>query len=171
MKKIAIATLLAAFAAVPAVAAAEAYIGLNVGSNQLDYTNVGSSTAYNILGGYSFNQYVAAELAYTDLGTATVSNSNVADVKGTQMSLSAVGSLPLGKDFALLGKLGYASTKLDAGTSSVTKSDIIYGVGAQYNVGKNVGLRLNYDIFTVGDDVTFLKKSSAMVSLGAIYKF
>ena len=176
MKKIAIATLLAAFATVPAVAAAEAYIGLNVGSNQMNFTNIGSSTAYNILGGYSFNQYVAAEVAYTDLGTASATGSGVtADIKGTQMSLAAVGFLPLGKDFALLGKLGYASTKIDisganvVGTSA-TKDDLIYGVGAQYNIGKNVGLRLNYDMFNVGDTTTNVETSS-MISLGAIYKF
>ena len=181
MNKIAIATLLAAFATVPAVAAAEAYIGLNVGSNQMTApagANIGSTTAYSILGGYSFNQYIAAEVAYTDLGTASLTAGSVPveDMKGTQMSLAAVGSLPLGKDFALLGKLGYASIKIDTtgvgtftGGASNTKSDLIYGVGAQYNIGKNVGLRLNYDMFNVGDSTT--TNASAMVSLGAIYKF
>jgi len=119
--------LLAAFAAIPAVAA-EANVGLNVGSNHVDIAGYGSATVYSILGGYSFSQYIAAEVVYTDPGAAKYTTSSFsADVRATQMALTAVGSLPLGKDFTLLGKLGYASTKGDSDTTSETKNDLIWG--------------------------------------------
>jgi len=166
MKKIAVVALLSAFAAVPAVAA-DTYLGVNIGSNKMDVTGVDSSTAYGILGGYSFNENVAAELSYNNLGSAKVPSAGV-DITGNVMGLAVVGSLPLNKDFSLLGKLGLASSTIEAqGSSSRSKTDLTYGIGAQYNASKTVGIRLGYDSFKVGEPNS---KDSTLITIGAVFK-
>jgi len=163
MKKIAIAAILSAFVAAPAFAA-DMYVGVNVGKNQMDFSGVNSSTAIGVLGGYSFNQNVAAEVAYTNLGDA---DDNGFTLSGHVFSVAAVGSLPLNKDFSLLGKLGVASSTVEELGYSESKTDLTYGIGAQYNVSKTVGVRLGYDSFKVGSTNT---KDSALISIGAVFK-
>lgn len=86
------------------------------------------------------------------------------------MSLSAVGSLPLGKVFSLFAKVGYGQSKLEiAATSfSETNSGVVYGAGAQFNLGQRVGVRLGYDKFKVGSTTP---TDSSLVSVGALFKF
>jgi OOP family OmpA-OmpF porin len=163
MNKIAIAALLSALVAAPAIAA-DTYVGVNVGKNQMDYSGVNSSTAIGVLGGYSFNQNVAAEVAYTNLGSADYYGTSIT---GHVFSVAAVGSLPLNKDFSLLGKLGVASSTVEVPGYSESKTDLTYGIGAQYNVSKTVGIRLGYDSFKVGSSYT---KDSALISIGAVFK-
>ena len=122
-----------------------------------------------MFGGYSFNEYIAGEIAYTDFGSADTDFAGVT-TKGNAASISAVGSLPLGRDFSLFAKVGYASTRAEAtGVASETKDDVTYGVGAQYNAIRNVGIRLGYDIYRVklGTET----KDSALWSIGALYMF
>lgn len=179
MKKIAIAIALSAFIAAPAVAATErvskGYIGIAAGKNTIATDTSTSSatwqasTATSIFGGYSFNPYVAAEAAYTNLGTAATDPVSV-EATGSVMSLSAVGTLPLGKVFSLFGRVGYAQSKIEIAASSFseTNSGAIYGVGGQFNVGQRVGIRVAYDKFKVGSTTP---ADSALVSVGALVKF
>ena len=164
MNKIAIAALLSAFVAAPAIAA-DTYVGVNVGKNQMNYSGVNSSTAIGVLGGYSFNQNVAAEVAYINLGS--VDTNYPSTITGRVFSIAAVGSLPLNKEFSLLGKLGVASSTIEELGYSQSKTDLTYGIGAQYNVSRTVGVRLGYDSFKVGSSYT---KDSALISIGAVFK-
>jgi OOP family OmpA-OmpF porin len=169
MNKIAFAfaVLLSSLIAIPAFAA-NAYVGINAGQNKMDFSGAKESTAYSIFGGYSFNEYIAGELAYTDFGSADTNVSGTS-LKGNATSVAAVGSLPLGKDFSLFAKLGYASTKAEAtGGSSESKDDVTYGIGAQFNATRDIGIRLGYDSFKVGKTET---KDSNFVSLGVLFKF
>jgi len=166
MKKIAIAVLMSACIAAPAIAA-EAYIGLNAGQNKMDFSGVKESTAFSIFGGYSFNEYIAGELAYTDFGKADT-NVAGATIKGNAASLGVVGSLPLTNSFSLFAKLGYASTKVEDTSFSETKDDVTYGIGAQYNLLRNVGLRLGYDSYRVGKTTT---KDSGYTNIGVLFRF
>lgn len=119
MKKIAIAAVFTAFVATPALAE-NAYIGVNAGQNKMDITGSKASTAYGLFAGYLFNEYIAAELAYTNFGSFDTDSTTPVTIKGTAASLAAVGSLPLGRDFSLYAKLGYASTSIDVASVSQT---------------------------------------------------
>lgn len=169
MKKITIAAALsAAFFAAPALAAENYYIGINAGQNDMAFDGVKASTAMGLFGGYSFNEYIAAELAYADFGKADTDSPDVT-VKGNAASLAAVGSLPLGSNFSLFAKLGYASTKVEpTGGASESKDDITYGIGAQYNAMRHIAFRLGYDNYRVGKETT---KDSALMSISALYLF
>ena len=168
MEKTIIATALSAFLASPVMALAEGYIGIAGGQNKMDLSGVKESPAFSAFGGYSYNEYVGGELAYVDFGSADTSAPGIS-MKGHAISLDAVGSLPLGKDFSLFAKLGFASTNVEiTGGSSSSKGDVTYGIGAQYNASRDWGVRLGYDNYRVGDTNT---KDSAYTSLGVLFRF
>jgi len=168
MKKIIISTALSAFLASPVIGLAEGYIGLGAGQNKMDVSGVKESTAYSAFGGYSYNKYIAGEIAYVDFGSANTSVPGIS-MKGYAIGLDAVGSLPLGSGFSLFAKLGYASTNIEiTGGSSFGRGDVTYGIGAQYDVSSDWGVRLGYDNYRVGDTNP---KDSAYTSLGVLFKF
>jgi OOP family OmpA-OmpF porin len=166
MKKIALAVLLSAFVAAPAVAA-DMYVGVNVGSAKIDASNLDSTTSFALLGGYTFNQYFAAEVGYIDFGSKDYSGFNV---KSSAWSISGVGSYPFNEQFSVFAKLGIASTTVDSGGTSTGKSDLTYGIGGQFNVNKQVGIVLGYDVYKIGNAAsqTF---DQAVASIGGVFKF
>lgn len=168
MKNIAIVVaLFAALITLPAHAA-NGYIGLTAGQNKIDYSGSKSTNAFGLFGGYSFNEYIAAELAYVNFGSADTDIPG-SSIKGSVASLVAVGSLPLSREFSLFAKLGYASSSAEAtGGSSQAKSDITYGIGAQYNMEKVISFRVGYDNYKVFENDS---KNSALMSVSALYKF
>jgi len=149
MKKIALAVLLSAIVAAPAVAA-DMYVGVNVGSAKIDLSGADSTTSFELLGGYTFNEYFAAEIAYTDFGSKDYSNGNL---KSSGARFSGVGSYPINEQFSVFARLGFASTTVDvtvasgplAGSQSASHSDLTYGIGGQFNINKQFGIRLGYD--------------------------
>lgn len=165
MNKFAIAAALSALIATPAFAG-EGYVGVNAGQNKIDSSTVKESTAFGVVGGYAYNENIAAEVAYTDLGSA---ERTIAATKltGNIKSIAAVGSLPLNKDFSLFAKLGYAQSTIEVPGISETKSDLTFGVGAQYNASNSVGIRLGYDSFKVGTTPT---RDSALITIGLVFK-
>jgi len=165
MKKIAFAVLLSAVVAAPAVAA-DMYLGVNIGSAKIDWPGTSTTTSFALLGGYTFNQYFAAEVAYTDFGSHDYAGTNV---KSSALSASGVGSYPINEQFSVFAKLGFASTTLDpSGFASESDSDMTYGIGGQFNVNKQVGIRLGYDVYKVGTSPSADEK---VTSIGGIFKF
>jgi len=163
------------------MSASHAYIGISGGKNTIatdstSTTTWAPSTTVGLFAGYSFNDYVGVEAAYTSLGTADTDPVSIVQVKGSLASLSAIGYLPLGKVFSLFARAGYGQTKHEliatVGTVTVTTSETysgaVYGAGAQFNIGQSAGIRLAYDKFKLGGTTT---TDSSMVSVGALFKF
>lgn len=168
MKKIAMAILLSAFVATPAVAADTGfYAGIKLGS--ADKSAGGSSernSAFGVFGGYAFNPNVAVELGYTDLGTVA---SGI--IKFTALDVSAVGTFPINQQFSLYGKLGMARTKEEGLGLSGTRSAATYGLGGQFNINPNIGVRLGWEHYGFGDGNIFNEGDVSLVSVSALYKF
>jgi len=143
----------------------------------LDVTDVtttidDSDTAFGAGGGYQFNDNFALEFAYVDLGSAAYSFSATvtdgvqtgdADVELESSAdgpvISALGILPIGERFSVFGRVGFSLMNA-TGTARVTidgltdrasqssqKSDPMFGVGAEYGIGKHFAVRLTWDRF------------------------
>ena len=174
MKKIiAVALLSIAFAA-PAFAEGTGFYGaLDLNTWSLSNKPAGAdnpSTGYRIAGGYHFTPNWGAELGYTESGNASYAGVDY-KVKSTQ--IAATGTYPINEQFDVFAKLGYAANKLstDATCDQCSKSDFMYGIGAQYNFNKQFGIRLQYeDIGKVTDTGTDDPKATN-VSLGVVYNF
>jgi opacity protein-like surface antigen len=139
-----------------------------------------TSSATSLLGGYRFNKFLAAELAYTDLGdydmrgfsgpAQTLPAGRERD-RVSALSLSAVATAPIGDVFAIYGKIGPVLATVEERTcvsnlffcdsSSDTNDAWLGGVGLRLTPPTLIGeIRLEYnrygDIrdgseFTAGD--------------------
>jgi OOP family OmpA-OmpF porin len=165
MKKLAAAVLLSAIVAVPAIAS-DMYVGVNIGSAEIDFPGASSTTSIALLGGYTFNENFAAEVAYSDFGSHDYGGTTL---KSSGLSISGVGSFPINQQFSLFAKLGFASTTLDpSGNPTEDDTDMTYGIGGQFNVNKQVGIRLGYDVYKVGTSPSADEK---VMSVGGVFKF
>lgn len=150
-----------------------------------------SDGGYGLHAGFQFNNWFAAEVSYTDFGSATdrfkikpdivfivaPNDTQTLDAKG--ISLSSVFSYHPSERFSVLGVLGISSLNYEntvsggfsevAGNMSVTKSlseqGLLYGVGAKYALSDSIALRADVRRHEVGD----FKLDSA--SLGLEYSF
>jgi OmpA-OmpF porin, OOP family len=180
MRKIAIALLLSAFVAAPAIASDTGfYVGAKLGTVNYGYSNVSnnSQAGFGFLGGYAINDYFAVEVEYTGLGGFDSYSTN-GNIKGSAFGFSGVGSLPLNQDFSLFGKLGIASSTLkDTPMPGFVGPDYTYnntgltiGFGGQYNASEKVGIRVGIDVYPVGDAIS-TTTSAGMLYIGGLFRF
>jgi OOP family OmpA-OmpF porin len=165
------------------------YVGGSVGRSDADDGNAvpdlitsgtvdGTDTGFKIFGGYQFSQYFGLELAWVDLGKATYSGTFAGfpvtggSIKTQGFNFSAVGTYPFGSGFAVFGKVGafaWESKQNDvtAGIPFSNKEnggDVSFGIGASYDITKNIGIRAEWERFKAVGDIDLL-------SVGLVYKF
>jgi OOP family OmpA-OmpF porin len=180
-KKVLLAAMLgAAVMAAPAVSMAQAqspwYAGATIGQSKAKDFCGGVSpcddkdTAFRILGGYQINRIFAAELGYHDLGKTKVGTS---DIKANAWELVGVGAYPIANQFSVYGKLGLfrGEAKGAAGVKE-TNTDLTYGLGLQFDVNRNVGVRGEWQRYPKMGGGGFNRESDVdVISLGAIWRF
>ena len=107
---------------------------------------------FDVLGGYSFNQYLGAELGYTEFANASYGN-GITSKNNYAIDVAAKGTMPLEGGFSLFGKLGLASvhhklnvpagtTPAVSNTGSFSRYAPYLGAGASYQVSENVAANL-----------------------------
>jgi hypothetical protein len=137
-----------AFAALPT----GFYAGVNAGSTKIDDFD-GNESAFGGLVGYGFNPNVAVEVGYRQHGTWEFYG---ADVKIKQTDISVVAGLPLGANFDLYGRLGYANAKVEVKGYGYAGDDdtnnALYGIGLGYTFSPNLSARL--EVQRPASDVT-----------------
>src|SRR5665647_1718793 len=135
-------------------------------------SNDNNDYGYKLFGGYQFNKNFALEAGFFDLGqfgyTATTvplgTLSGNIRLKGVNLDL--VGILPLADKFSVFGRLGmqYAQVKDNFTTSGAVAAltnpnpnkdalNYKFGVGAQYDFTKSVGLRVEAESYRINDAV------------------
>lgn len=152
-----------------------------------------SSTGWKLFAGKQLHENLAVELAYTKLGAfsmdATVTGGigigpgiEYAEVKPECWSLSALGILPLGNSFSLLGKAGICrwddrsrAYEVVAGVpifypngAYSTGVDLTFGLGAKYDVTNNLGVRAEWERF---NNVVHKRNSVDLLSISLQYGF
>jgi OOP family OmpA-OmpF porin len=135
------------------------------------------TTGYKLFGGYDFTQNWAVEGGYADFGSGDNNvNGTGIRLKPTAFYVAGKGIIPLNDAFSLFGKLGASrnhseltGTGLAQGLSQTSNRTSLYaGIGAQYNLNKNVAFTLEYENFgKIGDSGSKLDT----ISIGARYSF
>jgi hypothetical protein len=170
-----------ALTSMPAVAADNGiYLGGSIGQGGVSYDEQidgfdldydASATAYKLIAGWRFLDWLAIEGNYVDLGSADdrVQGETIeTDVSG--ISLSAVGFLPIGP-VDLFARVGVIDWEVDLTApglgvdGSDDGTDLTYGVGAQFRVW-SLGVRAEYEIFDVDGADTV-----DMISVGVTWTF
>lgn len=128
-------------------------------------------TAWKIFGGYQLTENFGIEVAYMDFGaiegdsiiTAPVAGRIGIDLDTTAWIADAVGRLSLNNQFGIFGKVGIAAWDTDASVSAVAggaavsdsysedDTDFHFGVGADYAVTSNLGVRAEWERVDDGD--------------------
>ena len=166
---------------------------LNMQENESVYSGNGpekrTDTGFKFYGGYQFNNNWAIEGQYVNLGTYAADtkrfvNNRHMTAKASGMSVAAVGMLPLGQSFSLFGKAGailktvdaseYNDTKTLRREFKSTKTNVLLGLGAEFNVTQQLALRAEYEYFgktALGANDNGPKLRNDMISIGARYTF
>ena len=150
-----------------------------------------NSTEGKLFLGYQFNQYVAAEAGYFRLGdfsfnsTTTPPGTLSSSLKNRNgINLDVVGTAPIVADkFLLLARFGIQSSKtsdLFAGTGaaaglanpSPSKNQVSYkyGVGAEFDFTKNIGVRGEWERYRVSDGFNGKMNVNALTA-SLLYRF
>jgi OOP family OmpA-OmpF porin len=124
--------------------------------------------AWRILGGYRFNQYFAAELGYHNLGEASA---QAGAVEGSAWEVVGVASYPVIDKLSVYGKLGAYRGELEAPGAKETNADLTYGLGLQYDVLKNVGLRGEWQRYNKMGGGEVQETDVDVLSVGVVYRF
>jgi OmpA-OmpF porin, OOP family len=143
---------------------------------------------FKVFSGYQFNQYVAIEGGYFDLGqfsyTAYMQPWAVttADAKMRGLNLDLVGFLPMSEKLSAFGRAGLTQTRtksrfrgygpvsIDPFNANDNDTSWKYGVGLQYDVTNNLAMRLEAERYRF-DDVIGNDEDIDMFSLGVVYRF
>lgn len=151
--------------------------GENLGSGYQEQHN----SAWKVYGGYRFLRFLAVEASWLSLGSPQIWETTVqedperAEVSVEGWDAFVVGILPVSKSFDLFAKVGVIAWDTEITSiqnqevifsESRSGSDTAYGFGLGWWVGTHVTLRLEREVFTIGDydDVT-------LFSVGVSYTF
>ena len=138
------------------------------------------SVAWRAFGGYRFNAYFGYEIGYADLGKITRSFAgDVGTFEATAIDALLFVAVPLGQDFSFFVKGGIFSWDFErtivgtgAGKANEKGTDTTYGFGAQYDLGKNLALRLEWQRYNDVGDVNAFGQTHIEVSLiSAVLRF
>jgi hypothetical protein len=139
------------------------YLGGSIGQSGVEFEEAidgfdadfdSSATAFKLIAGWRFLDWLSVEGNYVDLGTAddkVLGEKLESDVTG--VSVSAVGFLPIGPVdlFARIGALNW-DAKLEAPALDLRGdddgTDLTYGVGAQFRVW-SLSIRGEYEVFDI----------------------
>ena len=133
------------------------YIGAEVGQGD---AGLEDDIGYKLFGGYQFHRNLAAEVGYGILVDKD-------DVEVTALEFVAVGIWPLGNNFSLLGKVGFANWEFDAASRGVSEdgTDLTWALGAQWDFSRNLGIRATYQRYETDPDET------DWINIGVVWKF
>lgn len=185
MKKQLFAVVVGAALALPLFAQAEgAYVGGNIGRSELKLSGDGSGkenkTSFKAYAGYDFTANFGVEGGYVDFGKLKDSDGGAsASLETSALYAAATGTLPLNEQFSLFGKVGvtrnHTKVSASAGIFSVSgsknKTSALIGVGAAYNINKNLSAVAEYEHFGKTLDVDGANLKASQFSVGLRYKF
>ncbi|MGK5019260.1 outer membrane beta-barrel protein [Janthinobacterium lividum] len=186
MKKQLFAAVVGAALAFPLFAQAEgAYIGANVGRSELKLSgDFGSGkdnkTGYKAYAGYDFTQNFGAEAGYVNFGKVKDSENNDSlSVDTSAFYVAATGTLPLNEQFSLFAKAGVSQNRTKFNVDAMgfnfnvskNKTAALFGIGAAYNINKNLSAVAEYENFGKTLSVNGATVKADLLSIGLRYKF
>lgn len=131
------------------------YIGAEVGNT--DVGGADDDIGFKLLGGYQFHRNIAAELGYGMLY-------DKGGVEVTTLEAVAVGMFPIANQFSIIGKLGLANVEAKAAGAKNDETEITWGLGVQYDISRNLGVRALWQRYETDEATDFL-------AVGVTWKF
>ena len=141
MKKLILASSLALLAISAQAQTAGYYAGAEMFNNRFSDHN--STTGAGMFAGYRLGNGLAVEVNGNRIGTV---DTGVFKASVSQMSISALYSLPVSNTVSVFGRLGYGGMRVSDANSARDRgvkldNGMIYGGGISYQVNKQVAVR------------------------------
>lgn len=161
------------------------YIGVGVGSSSttikddttgFSYTANASGATGRVFGGVR-NGNFAVEAEYINLRTFDFA---IASFSARGFGVSAVGFLPFSPEFSIYGKAGLSDIKTEAtpapgyyltSPESQSRVGVSLGLGAQFDVNRNVAFRVQLDSYPYRAFAGNLTGRIGVFGLSAMFKF
>jgi opacity protein-like surface antigen len=142
------------------------YVGASIGQSDLD---IDKDTAWKASIGYQMNRNLSVEVGYTNLGEVSETVLGVtASAEATAWEVIGLYKFPVANQFSVYGLAGIAMAEVEARAGGVTVSDdsteLTFGVGAQYDVSRNLGVRAQWQRYGADEDID-------VISVGVVFKF
>jgi len=134
-------------------------------------------TAYRMFAGYQVNRYLSLEFGYQQLGDLTLAlGPTTQTIETSAFDLVVLGMLPLTQRLGAYGKLGIYRASNEATvagtTSKLETNGLTYGIGLQYDVTANLGVRIEWQEYANVIGAGLIGSSNADVtSVAAIWRF
>lgn len=145
------------------------YVGVSLGSADYDLAN-DSSPSFSIFGGMALNELLAVELGMVDFGDAGSAGSKS---EASALHGSVVANFAFSNELAGFAQVGLASWDYDVGALNDSSVDVFWGVGLNYDIGRNLAARFAIQQFSMDADFPTAKVEEDIlnVSFGLLYKF
>lgn len=145
-----------------------------------------TDTGWKLYVGNQFSPSAAVEFGYVDFGEAKISGTDSffgsasATVEASGFNVALVGFLPVGNTVNLLGKVGLflwdvdasVSTSIGSGSASESGTDLMFGFGASFDIGKTAAVRIEWERFTdVGDENETGQSDVDLLSASLVFRF
>jgi hypothetical protein len=156
------------------------YLGLAVGESDASYACEGIAgcdkrdNAFGAFAGYWVHRHFSIEVGYHNLGEITAPGGTY--LRSNVWELLAVGYWPVTPPLSLYGKLGpYRGAQEGGGLYADQKeltNSITYGVGAQFDLSKNAGVRAEFQAYpSFGTGPVLPHGDINVVRLSALWRF
>ena len=186
--KVVLLTSMLPFAASAAEGLSPWYVGGGLGINDYEQNCDNTLTcgdddpyAWDVFGGYLYNEYIGIELGYRDLGDVefTGTNNTMYDVDTRGLSLGIVGFYPLADKWSLSSELGAYNYEIENANKINGKNwkndnfALFVGAGVGYNFTDNLKLQAKYRRYENLDAeyLNNLKMESNYWGLALSYRF
>jgi opacity protein-like surface antigen len=141
-------------------------VGASIGQADLD---IDKDTAWKASIGYQINRTFAAEVGYTNLGEVSEGVGPLsAEAEATAWEVIGIAKFPVANQLSIYGLAGIAMAEVEGRVLGVSFSDdsteLTFGVGAQYDVSRNLGVRAQWQRYGADEDID-------VISVGVVFKF
>jgi len=152
------------------------YAGMGLDKSNFDDGDLGlddSDSGFRMFVGINLTQNYGFEAGYASLGdyggtdvSVNIGNSFNVNVDASSFYLAAVGRLPVGDKFSIIGKVGFNRWAIEGNISGsndplnqnknidTTGVDLMFGIGAHYSINERLGVVVDFMSFDLdGVDV------------------
>ena len=162
------------------------YVGASVGQTDFNNNNLGNinptskdkkATGWKFFLGFPLSQTFSLEAGYMDLGEQkATAGATTAKANANVFNLAGVARFPITDRISMFGKFGGYRWDMDSRIGAMTASDdgfnLTYGLGGQFSVNKDIGVRVEWEQFrNLGYNLTTGKSNVNFLSVGLVYNF
>jgi OOP family OmpA-OmpF porin len=124
--------------------------------------------ALKVFAGFQLNRILSVEAGFHNLGKATSPGNSI---KGHAWEAVGLAAWPIAGALSVYGKLGVFRAKIEGVPNHETNFGPTFGLGAQFELNRNLALRGEWQSYPGVGGSTLPKSDINVMSLGALWRF